>query len=155
MIQGVQSRELQVNADDRGHLVELFRSDWAEFDPEPEMAYYSLSYPGVVRAWHRHTKGQVDYFACPKGRIRVGIYDDREESATRGETDSFVLGEHVQRLVRIPGACWHGFEVLGSEPAMLVNFPTNLYDYDDPDEQRLPPHTPDIPFEWTTDGDGR
>lgn len=148
MIRGVETRQLQVNADERGHLVELFREDWELFDPAPAMAYYSLTYPGVVRAWHRHRRGQVDYFACPSGRIKVGVYDDREGSRTREEANTFVIGEHDQQLVRIPGDCWHGFEALGDEPALLVNFPSNLYDYDDPDEERLPPDSDRIPIEW-------
>jgi dTDP-4-dehydrorhamnose 3,5-epimerase len=148
MIQGVEVRDLQVNADERGHLVEVFREDWDLYDPEPAMSYYSMSYPGVVRAWHRHDRGQVDHFVCPKGRLKVGIYDDREDSQTRGDLDTFVIGEHSQQVVRIPGDCWHGFKALGDEPAFLINFPTNLYDYEDPDEQRLPPDTDEIPLDW-------
>jgi dTDP-4-dehydrorhamnose 3,5-epimerase len=34
---------------------------------------------------------------------------------------------------------------------MLINFPTKLYDYDDPDEERLPSDTDAIPMSW--DGD--
>lgn len=148
MINGVEARELQVNTDERGHLVEVFRDDWEEYDPLPRMSYYSLSYPGVIRAWHRHLHGQVDHFVCPSGRVKVGIYDDREGSPTNGETDQFVIGEHNQQVIRIPGDCWHGFKVVGNEQAILLNFPTNLYDYDDPDEERLPPHTSEIPFDW-------
>jgi len=148
MIDGVEVRDLKVNTDERGHLVEIFREDWAEYDPEPAMSYYSLSYPGVIRAWHRHTRGQIDHFVCPSGRIKIGIYDDRDGSDTRGETDTFVVGEHNQKVVRVPGDCWHGFKVIGDEQALLVNFPTALYDYDDPDEQRLPPHTDEVPIDW-------
>jgi dTDP-4-dehydrorhamnose 3,5-epimerase len=148
MIEGVETRELAVNADERGHLVEMFRADWETFDPEPAMSYYSLTYPGVVRAWHRHTRGQVDHFVCPEGRIKIGVYDEREGSPTEGELNTFVVGEHSQRLVRIPGDCWHGFKTIGDEPALLVNFPTNLYDYDDPDEERLPYDTDRIPLDW-------
>jgi len=148
MIHDVAVRDLQVNADERGHLVEIFREDWDEYDPKPAMSYYSLSDPGVIRAWHRHRRGKIDYFTCPKGRIKVGIYDDREESPTHGEVNQFVIGEHNQRVIRIPGKCWHGFRVVGSEQAMLINFPTNLYDYDDPDEERLSPDTDKIPMDW-------
>jgi dTDP-4-dehydrorhamnose 3,5-epimerase len=154
MIKGVETRALQVNADERGHLVEIFREDWELYDPEPAMSYYSLSYPGVIRAWHRHHRGQIDHFICPQGRIKVGIYDDREDSPTRGDLDTFVIGEHDQQAVRIPGACWHGFKVLGDEQAMLLNFPTNLYDYDDPDEERLPPDTDEIPHDWEAEPHG-
>lgn len=154
MIEGVETRSLQVNADERGHLVEMFREDWDIYDPDPAMAYYSMTYPGVVRAWHRHTRGQIDHFICPKGRIKIGIYDDREGSATRDELTTLVIGEHDQRAVRIPGACWHGFKALGDGPAFLVNFPTNLYDYDNPDEERLPHDTDKIPFDWETEPHG-
>ncbi|RAW44722.1 dTDP-4-dehydrorhamnose 3,5-epimerase [Halorubrum sp. 48-1-W] len=148
MLEGVENRDLQVNTDERGHLVEMFRKDWEEYDPEPAMSYFSMSYPGVIRAWHRHTRGQIDHFVCPKGRIKVGIYDDRDDSSTQGEVNSFVIGEHNQQVIRIPGDCWHGFKVIGNEQAFLVNFPTNLYDYEDPDEERLPHDTDEIPFDW-------
>ena len=147
-IDGVETRTLQVNVDERGHLVEVFREDWDLYDDEPAMSYYSLSYPGIVRAWHRHTRGQIDHFICPKGRIKVGIYDDREDSPTQGELNTFVIGEHNQKAIRIPGECWHGFKVVGDERAMLINFPTKLYDYEEPDEERLPYDTDEIPLDW-------
>lgn len=148
MINGVETHELQVNADERGHLVEVFRNDWDLYDPEPAMSYYSMTYPGIVRAWHRHMEGQVDHFVCPKGRIKIGIYDDREDSSTRGELNTFVVGEHNQVAVRIPGNCWHGFKAIGDEPAFLLNFPSKLYDYDEPDEERIPYDSDEIPFDW-------
>ena len=154
MIHDVEVRELQVNADERGHLVEVFREDWELYDPEPAMSYYSMTYPGIVRAWHKHHRGQVDHFVCPKGRIKVGVYDERDESSTEGELNTFVIGEHNQQAVRIPGDCWHGFKAISDEPAFLLNFPSNLYDYDDPDEERLDPHTDRIPLDWHESADG-
>lgn len=148
MIEGVDIRSLEINADERGHLVEVFRDDWAIYDSKPAMTYYSFTYPGVVRAWHRHTEGQVDHFICPKGRIKVGIYDGREGSQTQGATASYVIGEHNQQVIRIPGDCWHGFKTISTEPALLLNFPSNLYDYENPDEERLPYDTDEIPFDW-------
>ena len=147
-IDGVECRDLQVNTDERGHLVEIFRDDWELYDPAPEMSYYSLSYPGIIRAWHKHVEGQIDHFVCPQGRIKVGIYDDRDDSPTKGELNTFVIGEHNQQAIRIPGDCWHGFKVVGDEQAMLINFPTKLYDYEDPDEKRIPYDTDKIPLDW-------
>ena len=51
-------------------------------------------------------------------------------------------------MIRIPGDCWHGFKAIGDEAAILLNYPTNLYDYDDPDEERLPYDTDKIPLDW-------
>jgi dTDP-4-dehydrorhamnose 3,5-epimerase len=33
--------------------------------------------------------------------------------------------------------------------ALIVNVPTKLYNYDDPDEYRLPAHTDEIPYDWS------
>ena len=148
MIEGVKVRDLNVNIDERGRLVEVYRRDWGFFDPPPAMAYYSVSYPEVIRAWHRHKRGQVDYFLCPSGHVRIGIYDDRDGSPTRGEHMTCEIGEHCQQVVRIPGKCWHGFKVLGDERAMLINLPSKLYDHDDPDEERIPADSDQIPFDW-------
>ena len=148
MIDGVKLRELQVNADERGHLVEVFREDWELYNPDPAMSYYSMTYSGIVRAWHRHIEGQVDHFVCPKGRIKIGIYDDRRNSPTQGELNTFVVGEHNQVAVRIPGDCWHGFKAIGDEPAFLLNFPSKLYDYEEPDEERIPHDSDKIPLDW-------
>lgn len=148
MIEGVEVRELQVNADERGCLVEIFREDWKLYDAEPRMSYYSLTYPGIIRAWHKHNRGQIDHFVCPKGTIKVGIYDERPESPTQGEVNTFVIGEHNRQAIRVPGECWHGFKCIGDESAMLINFPSELYDHDNPDEERLPYDTHRIPLDW-------
>ena len=147
-IHDLEVRDIEVNVDERGHLVEVFRNDWNEYNISPEMSYYSMTYPGIIRAWHRHLEGQIDHFVCPEGRIKVGVYDDRVDSRTQGELNTFVIGEHNQQVIRIPGECWHGFKVVGNEQALLLNFPTNLYDYEDPDEERLPPDTDKIPMDW-------
>jgi dTDP-4-dehydrorhamnose 3,5-epimerase len=37
---------------------------------------------------------------------------------------------------------------IGTEPAMLVNCPTEPYNYKEPDEYRCDPHKNDIPYDW-------
>lgn len=150
MIHDVELEELQINADERGYLTEVWRSDWEFYagEDEPAMSYVSETYPGVVRAWHRHNEGQIDHFVVPRGKVKVGIYDDREGSPTQGELDTFVVGEGNMNAIRIPGDCWHGFKAVGDERALLLNFPTTLYDYEDPDEERIPYDTDRIPLDW-------
>jgi dTDP-4-dehydrorhamnose 3,5-epimerase len=38
--------------------------------------------------------------------------------------------------------------VISSEPAWLLNFPTQPYRRDEPDEYRLPYDTSEIPYDW-------
>ncbi len=148
LIQGVEIRELRKHADERGFLCEVLRKDWSIFE-EFAMAYFSVTYPGVVRAWHRHPKTkQEDLLCVPQGMVKVVVYDQREGSPTMGRINEFVIGEDNMVLLRIPGECWHGFKAIGTKPAVLINFPTRLYDYDNPDEERLPPDTDKVPYDW-------
>ena len=38
---------------------------------------------------------------------------------------------------------------MSTDEAFIVNMPTELYDYADPDEHRLPFDTDKIPFDWS------
>jgi len=145
---GVQLRELKKNVDERGYLCEILRNDWDIFK-EFAMAYFSVTFPGTVRAWHRHPRtGQEDYMCFLQGTAKVVVYDQRELSPTNGLINEFVTGGDNPMLIRIPGECWHGFKALGVVPAILVNIPDKAYNYEDPDEERLPPDTDKIPYDW-------
>ncbi len=146
MIEGVVVKQLRPNTDGRGYLMELLRKD-DEFFTRFGQCYVSLNYPGVVRAWHYHKK-QDDHFVVVKGMCRVGLYDMREGSRTRGEVNDFYLGEHNNILLRIPIGVAHGYKTMGTEPSLLINFPTELYNRDEPDEFRFPWNTDQIPFNW-------
>jgi dTDP-4-dehydrorhamnose 3,5-epimerase len=81
--------------------------------------------------------------------MKVVLYDDRDGSPTRGEVNEFFLGEKNPTLVTIPPGVWHGMKGIGTEPAMLVNTPTEVYNYKEPDEYRADPHKNDIPYDWS------
>ncbi len=148
LIEGIEVKELKKNVDERGFLCEILRKDWEAFE-EFAMTYFSLTYPGIVRAWHCHPKTkQKDFFCVVSGMAKIVVYDNRQNSSTKGLLNEFVLGENNMMLLKIPGECWHGFKALGTNPVLLVNFPTKLYDYEAPDEKRLPPDTKEIPYDW-------
>ena len=146
MIQGVEVKRLTRHADERGYLMELLRSDDEIFNKFGQ-CYVSMNYPNVIRAWHWHQK-QDDHFVVVKGMIRVGLYDMRESSPTRGEVNEFYLGENNNIVLKIPVGVAHGYKTVGVEPSLLVNFPSEVYNREEPDEQRLPWDTDQIPFNW-------
>ena len=147
LIEGVQVKRLMPNADERGFLMEILRCDDDIFEKFGQV-YVSLNYPGVVRAWHYHRK-QNDFFVVVKGMIKVALYDSREDSPTRGEVNEFFLGENNRILLRIPIGVMHGYKTVGVEPSLLLNFPTEPYDRQQPDEYRLPWNTTEIPYDWS------
>lgn len=145
-IEGVRTKSLDVIPDERGRLMEILRRDDDLYE-EFGQVYITTAYPDVVKAWHYHQE-QTDHFAVLRGMMKVVLYDDREGSPTRGEVNEFYLGDHNKTLLKIPEGVWHGIKCISEEEALLLNIPTAVYDYEDPDEYRCPPHENDIPYDW-------
>ncbi len=147
MIDGVKVRTLRHIPDERGYLMEMLRSDWEEYDRFGQV-YITAVYPDVVKGWHYH-KIQTDHFICVHGMAKVVLYDGREGSPTHGEVNEFFMGQQNPMLLKIPPGVMHGFKGISQEMTLIVNVPTELYNYDQPDEYRLPAHTDQIPYDWS------
>jgi dTDP-4-dehydrorhamnose 3,5-epimerase len=146
MIDGVETKRLVAYADERGFLMELLRRD-DPFFTRFGQAYVSLSYPGVVRAWHFH-KQQTDYICAVQGMAKVVAYDPREDSPTHGQVQELFIGEQSPVLVKIPPMVYHGYKAISTEPILIVNFPSEPYNAQEPDEYRLPPDSDQVPYDW-------
>lgn len=146
LIQGVNVKQLKVIPDERGYVMEMLRCDDPFFQKFGQV-YVSVAYPGVVKGWHFH-KVQTDHFVIVKGMMKVVLYDAREGSPTKGVVNEFFMGEKNPILVTIPPGVVHGMKGIGTEPAMLVNTPTEPYRHAEPDEYRTHPHENDIPYQW-------
>jgi dTDP-4-dehydrorhamnose 3,5-epimerase len=107
----------------------------------------TTNYPGVVKAWHLH-EVQEDMVACVKGMIKLVLFDSREASLTKGVVREYFIGDHNPMLVKIPAGVYHGWKGISAEESVVVNIPTEMYDYASPDERRLAWDTPDIPYDW-------
>lgn len=146
MIEGVKVKNLKVIPDERGRLMEILRSDEDLFLKFGQV-YMTTTYPGVVKAWHKHEK-QTDNLACVQGMIKLALYDPREKSPTFKEINQFYIGVHNPLLVQIPAGVYHGWMCVSEEEAIVINVPTEVYNYEHPDEQRLDPYENDIPYDW-------
>jgi len=105
---------------------------------------FSVQYPGVVKAWHRHQR-QTDFWMCLTGHLRVGV-----ASADRTTAWSLVIGEKRPGVMIIPPTLWHGAATVGHTPAGLLYFVTRAFDRDQPDEERMPFDAIDG-FPWTVE----
>jgi dTDP-4-dehydrorhamnose 3,5-epimerase len=146
MIESVTTKILKVIPDDRGRLMEILRADDGFFEKFGQI-YVTTTNPGVVKAWHMHLK-QADNMACIAGMLRLALYDARENSPTFKEINEFFIGIHNPLLVHIPPGVFHGWKCVSPEESIVVNAPTEMYDYRNPDEQRLDPFQNDIPYSW-------
>ncbi|MCL4415607.1 MAG: dTDP-4-dehydrorhamnose 3,5-epimerase family protein [Actinobacteria bacterium] len=143
LINDVVIHPYKVNKDDSGILVETLRKDWNDVygnNREFFMQYYSETPSGVARdedVWHYHPTIQDDRFSVVKGEIVVAIADNREDSSTKGLLNLFYINARENPyLVLIPRKTLHGFMVVSKEPAILINFPTGLYNPQE--EERVP-----------------
>jgi len=143
-LEGVRTYELNILPDERGFFAQVLRRDWQDFiDEWVVQTNISYSYPNTVRAWHRHLRGQVDYFLVVKGAVKICAYD--KDTKRLAEV---VGSQDKPMLVRIPGHYYHGTKTISNEPSLTVYFTNRLYDYQNPDEERRPWNDPqNIPSE--------
>jgi len=146
-IEGLVVREVLHVPGDHGVLTEIFRPDW---DPggSPLVQIYQIRlFAGAISAWHWHLR-TTDRLFVNQGFMKIVLFDDREGSTTRGQVNEFHVGDARPTLIVIPPRVWHGVENLGDSHCLYLNFPSEAYNYEDPDHYRLPQDTPDIPYSW-------
>ncbi len=132
-LEGVRSKEVTLIPDERGFFAEALRHDWNDLGIEDIVqANLSFSYPGMIRAWHRHLRGQIDYFLVLKGASKICAYDDKT-----GKLVEIIGSGAKPMLIRMPGHYYHGFKAISNEPSLMVYFVNRLYDYKSPDEERI------------------
>lgn len=124
---------LRVNKDGSGILVETLRTDWKGIYGEGRefaMQYYSVTPPGLARdenVWHCHPT-QEDRFLVIAGEIVVAVADPRGGSSTNSLLNLFYMKASTDPyILLIPKQTLHGFMVVSSTSATLLNFPTALY----------------------------
>ena len=105
MIDGVKKIPLVRHPDDRGYVTEILRCDSPHFAKFGQ-AYVATCRRNVVKAWHCH-EIQTDNFCVVKGTAKIGLYDDRPDSQTRGEYNVFILGEDGEDVLLIIPQ-WYG-----------------------------------------------
>lgn len=143
LINGILLYPLKINKDVSGILVETLRTDWKGIygqDREFAMQYYSVTESGIARdedVWHFHPTGQEDRFLLVQGAIVVAIADNRDESSTRGLLNLFYLqADKDPYMLLVPKRTLHTFMVVSDNAAIMLNYPTRLYD--PAEEGRMP-----------------
>lgn len=143
-IEGVEVVPLRRIADERGTIYHMLRADDDHFVQFGEI-YFSSIYPGVVKGWHRHREMTLNY-ACILGRIKLVLYDDREDSPTGGVLRELFLGPDDHSLVVIPPGVWSGFKGMSAPFALVANCCT--HQHDPSRTTRLDPFDNHIPYDW-------
>ena len=103
----------------------------------------SFSKAGVLRGLHYHLK-QADFWVVPSGRVRVGLYDLRVSSPTRGASDRLEVAGDQPLGLYIPKGVAHGYYALEDS---LMTYLVDEY-YDNSDELGLRWDDPVVGIDW-------
>ena len=144
VISGVRVHELRNVLTRSGWMAEVFRTDFPVVGVAPKHVIFVQLNPGAVTDWHRHGDG-TDHLIGVGGNIKLALWDGRETSATRGQTDTIRFGAICPVLVVVPPGVWHGLRNESGVPAAYLNVTDRLYDHENPDNWRITPGTTDIP----------
>ena len=126
-IEGVEIKKLKRFADERGWLMEVFRTDEVAEVYHPVMTYVSMTRPGIARGPHEHID-QADYF-CFAGPsdFKVYLWDNRPESKTYKNKLTVVAGESEPMVVIVPRNVVHAYKNVGDIEGLVINCPNRLF----------------------------
>jgi dTDP-4-dehydrorhamnose 3,5-epimerase len=103
------------------------------------------AYPGVITAWHAHTRQYDEWFVI-KGALKVGLAIKNGDGSYRWAFVS--LSEYDGKVLRIPPGVLHGWRNHTSEEAVLMYHISEKYDPDNPDELRFT--IDEVGADWST-----
>ncbi len=144
MIDGVLISPLKIFKDKRGMVLHFLNKEAPSFKKFGEV-YFSVVNPGIVKGWKFHKKIHQN-FAVPVGKIKLVIFDPRENSTSRGEVQEIEMGLDDYKRVSIPPGVWYSFKGVSVVPAMI----TNVIDYPHEPEESMTRdlNTDEIPYRW-------
>jgi dTDP-4-dehydrorhamnose 3,5-epimerase len=145
VIEGVLITPLRQIPDERGTVMHMLRADDRHFDRFGEI-YFSTVYRGAIKGWHLHERMTINY-AVPVGAIKLVLFDDRDDSKTRGEVQEVFVGESNYSLVTVPPFVWNGFKGIATPYSVVANCAT--IPHDPAEIVRLDPFSSKIPYDWS------
>lgn len=146
IVEGVIVRKITQHRDERGYFAELMKKGEPGYHTI-EQTSYSLTFPGVIKAFHYH-----DYYetwSVLKGSAQIVIYDTRPDSTTKGVTQVIYTGEDTPFVVTLPPGVAHGYRVLGEGPVGMLYHAEEAYDPNRKDQiGNIPFDSKEINFDW-------
>lgn len=120
-----------------GHVTEVARASWDIIGGPIVQVHLTTTLPGRHRAWGLHQKS-TDRLFVARGLVKFAVFDGRRDSKTCGCVNEFTLSETSPGLLVIAPNLYHGWKNIGTDEAIIINMPTEMYNYDAPDALDLP-----------------
>lgn len=135
-----------------GFLCEVARMSWDVFGGQPiTQVHVTTTFANRIRAWGLH-QSSADRLFVVKGLVKIVLFDGRVGSRTSGCLNEFTVSERNPALLIIPPDLYHGWKNIGTTEAIIINMPTQMYNYENPDALDLPWDSDAakqvIPYQW-------
>jgi dTDP-4-dehydrorhamnose 3,5-epimerase len=145
LIDGLIVENIKIIHDEKGSVLHMLRSDSALFKNFGEI-YFSEVKPNIIKGWKIHHL-TTQRFAVPSGSIKLVIFDDRENSSTKGLITEISFGRDNYKLVIIPPNLWYSFKGISKVTALIANcidFP-----HDPSESETIDIDNKKIPYVWS------
>jgi dTDP-4-dehydrorhamnose 3,5-epimerase len=134
-----------------GILTEVARASWQQIGTPVVQVHVTTTQPGRIRAWGLHQES-TDRLFVVKGLVSIVVFDGRVRSKTYGMINEFKISERNPGMLVIPPNLYHGWKVIGTEEAFIINMPSVEYNHEAPDALDLPyecAEAPEVvPWRW-------
>jgi dTDP-4-dehydrorhamnose 3,5-epimerase len=135
-IDGVSVMDLRPVLTRNGATIETFRAGGVFGGFEVKQVNYCPLRAGCTSDWHMHRR-QNDVLIPVVGEVHIGLYDDRDGSATQGKSMVLRVSPRRMSALLIPCGVWHALKNPGQDEAGYITLTDQLYAHADPDDWRL------------------
>ena len=144
MIKDIVITPLKIISDERGKVMHMIRNDDKMFKKFGEI-YFSTILKDAIKAWHLHKENTLNY-VCVKGKVKLVLFDDRNDSSSQGEYQEIILSPKNYSLVTIPPFIWNGFKSLDNEESIIANCLTGPHN--EKEMIRKDPYDKNFNYDW-------
>lgn len=138
MIEEVKNTSVMSFIDDRGFLSQILPEGDDSFNIKRLYSTGNFS-KGVIRGFHKHKREKKAFFV-PSGSAKFVAVDDRKDSSTYNEINTFILSYRKPSVLTIPTGVYTGWMSL-EDNTVILGISSEIFDKENPDDERLDPHT--------------
>jgi len=138
MIEDVENTSVMSFIDDRGFLSQILPEGNESFNIKRLYSTGNFS-RGVIRGFHKHKREKKAFFV-PSGSAKFVAVDDRKDSSTYNEINTFILSNLKPSVLTIPTGVYSGWMSL-EDNTVILGISSEIFDKENPDDERLDPYT--------------
>lgn len=136
MIDGVKNTRVESFIDDRGFLSQILPEGDESFTIKRIYSTGNFS-KGTIRGFHKHKKEKKGFFVT-SGSAKFVVVDDRKDSPTYKEINTFILSTLNPSVLTVPVGVYTGWMSLQND-TVILGISSEPFDKENPDDERLDP----------------